>query len=151
MRRLSSRMTFYYKRVFPVVWFGFLAFFMAAPLLTGGKAPPLNFILIPLAMMVFGYFFMKKLIFDLADEVVDAGDALIVRNADREQRIALSNVINISYSPFANPPRVTLLLRTPSVFGDQVSFCAPARFIPFSRSPAIDDLIQRVVASRRSA
>src|ERR1700751_5855383 len=146
MRRLSSKMTFYYKRVFPLVWFGSLALFIAVPLIIGGKSPPTASILIPLAMMVFGYFLMKKLIFDLVDEVIDVGDALIIRNGDREARVALSDVMNVSYSPFMNPPRVTLLLRTPGVFGDQVTFCAPARFIPFlRRSPAIDDLIQRVV------
>ena len=31
-----------------------------------------------------GYFMMKKLVFDLVDEVWDDGDALIVMNGDRK-------------------------------------------------------------------
>jgi hypothetical protein len=31
MRRISSRMTFFNKRVFPVFWFGFPILFIAAP------------------------------------------------------------------------------------------------------------------------
>jgi hypothetical protein len=55
----------------------------------------------------------------------------------------------VSYSQFINPPRVTLLLRNPGQFGDRVTFCAPATFMPLSASPIIDELIQRVDAARR--
>jgi len=30
-----------------------------------------------------------------------------------------------------------------------VAFCAPVRFVPFSTSPIIDELIQRIDATRR--
>ena len=93
---------------------------------------------------------MKKLVFDLADEVLDDGDALIIRNREVEERVAFSDVINVSYSPFMNPPRVTLSLKKPGLFGDQVSFCAPAMLVPFSTSPIIDDLIKRIDAKRRA-
>ena len=83
-------------------------------------------------MIGFGFFMMKKLIFDLVDEVDDDGNGLIVRNGGRSDRIALSDVMNVNYSAYMNPPRVTLTLRKPSVFGDQVTFCAPLRFIPFA-------------------
>ncbi len=91
---------------------------------------------------------MKKLIFDLVDEVWDAGDALVIRNGHDEERVALSGIINVSYSPFVNPPRVTLSLRNSSLFGDQITFCAPATFRPFSASPVIDELIRRIDAAR---
>jgi hypothetical protein len=147
-------MTFFYKRIFPVLWFGLLAIFMAVPLLiswsTGGAtAPPLPFFLSWVPMLVISYFIMKKMIFDLADEVLDDGDALIIRNGSREERVALANITNVSYSPLMNPPRVTLSLRNPSTFGDRITFCAPARFIPLASSPIIDDLIQRVDAARQ--
>ncbi len=41
-------------------------------------------------MMGFGYFFMKNYILNLVDEVWDDGDALVVKNKGREQRIPLS-------------------------------------------------------------
>jgi len=89
-----------------------------------------------------------KLVFDLVDEVWDNGDTLVVKNRGQEQRIALSDIKNVSYSPFINPPRVTLSLRRPTVFGDQITFSAPVRLVPFSTSPVINDLIERVDRAR---
>jgi hypothetical protein len=154
MRRISSRTTFFYKRIFPIIWFGFLAFFMATPFLApwiGGTASgsPIGFLLLPAFMMVAGYFMMKKLVFDLVDEVLDAGDALVIRNGSLEERIVLSDIVNVGYSPMANPQRVTLSLRSPSQFGDRISFCPPVSFMPFSTSPIIDELIKRIDAARR--
>jgi hypothetical protein len=100
-------------------------------------------------MAVFGYVIMKKLVLDLVDEVWDDGSALIVRNKGQDDRIALSNIMNVSYSPSINPPRVTLMLRQPSIFGIEISFSAPVRFMPFTKSPLIEDLIRRVDAARR--
>lgn len=150
MQRISSRMTFYYKRVFPFVMLGLVALFIALPLLAE-KGPPLPAILIPIAVVVIVYFIMKKLVFDLVDEAWDAGDALIIRNKGQEDRIALSAIMNVSYSPWINPPRVTLTLRTPSIFGDTVTFAAPIRFMPFASSPIVDGLIRRVDAARTRA
>jgi hypothetical protein len=59
--------------------------------------------------------------------------------------------MNVSYSPVGNPPRVTLSLRTPSRFGDRLSFAAPVTIIPFTESPLIAQLIGRVDAARRGA
>jgi hypothetical protein len=147
MQRISSRMTFYYKRVFPIVMLVALLASMIVPFAVGATVQ-LNFLIIPLAMLVFGFFIMKKLIFDLADEVWDVGDALIVRNRTQEDRIPLSSIMNVSYSPWINPPRVTLTLRTPGSFGDKLAFCAPIRLLPFADSPLIEDLIRRIDAAR---
>jgi hypothetical protein len=92
---------------------------------------------------------MKKLIFDLVDEVWDDGNSLLVKNRGQEQRIPLSDIRNVSYSPYMNPPRITLSLRRPTVFGDQITFSAPLRFVPFATSPVIDDLINRIDTARQ--
>ena len=152
MKQISSRLTFFYKRVFPIIWFGFLIAVMIGPTLVAwrnGQAPDPMFLIGPVAMMGFGYFIMKKLVFDLVDEVFDAGDALLVKNGARQEQIPLAAITNISYVQMANPPRVTLSLRQPTSFGDKVTFCAPTRFMPFATSPVIDDLIKRVDAARR--
>ena len=147
MQRISSRATFWYKRIFPALWFGLLAAFVVGLLINGVPDPML--IIVPVAMMIFGFVFMKKLVFDLVDEVLDAGDALVVRNGSQEERIALSDIMNVNYTPLLNPPRVTLSLRRPTMFGTQVTFCAPVRFVPFTTSPIIDELIQRIDTARR--
>ena len=117
MRRISSGVTFAYKRIFPVVWFGFLLVFIGIGVVNGQIFP---FVIGPIAMMVFGYFLMQKLVFDLVDEVWVDSDELVVKNRGQEQRIALADIKNVNYSPFISPPRVTLLLRRPTVFGDPV-------------------------------
>jgi hypothetical protein len=144
-------MTFVTKRVFPVVWFGFLALFVATALVGMGARKDFHFefLVIPAIMALFGYFVMKKLIFDLVDEVWDAGSELVVKNRGVEEHVPLSEIINISYATFTNPQRVTLFLRQPTLLGKEITFVPPSRFLPFSKSPIVDDLIQRVDAARR--
>ena len=76
MKRISSKGTFFYKRVFPLFWFGFIAFIVIIVLLTSGRthAAPIPFLVAPVVMAVFGYALLRKLVFDLADEVWDDGD-----------------------------------------------------------------------------
>jgi hypothetical protein len=148
MVRISSKATVFYKWVFPVSWFGMLAWVTAA----SHQSAPAIFLLglmMLLVMAMFGALLMRALIFELVDEVWDAGDALIVRNRGAEDRIALSDIKNVSYSPMMSPPRVTLSLRRQSLFGPVVTFCAPLRLIPLTTSPMIDKLIERIDAARR--
>ncbi len=152
MEPISSRMTFYYKRIFPLFWFGLLAFMAVTIVASSGRkgSPPL-FVLAFLGFMaLMGVFIMKKLVWDLADEVLDAGDALVIRRGGEQERVPLSDIINVSYAWAQGPPRVTLSLRTAGKFGNEISFAAPQRFVPFSKSPVIVDLIQRVDAARQA-
>jgi hypothetical protein len=151
MKRISSKMTFFYKRIFPVVMLGFLLLFVTGSLATQRSAnpPPVVFFFLVagfIAVMVF--FLFRKLILDLVDEVWDAGDALVVRNKGQEERILLPDIINIGYTQFVNPPRVTLWLRTPGRFGEKVSFCPPVGFSPFAESPIVGELVRRVDDAR---
>lgn len=149
-KRISSRTTYFNKRVFPVIWFGMLIVFMAISLTARGGAP-LPMLLIPVFMLVFGYFLFKHLIFDLMDEVWDDGNELILVNEGHVERIALANIINISYSGLTNPKRVTLSLRTPCRWGARVSFTPPVKytFSSLISHPLVEDLIRRVDATRR--
>jgi hypothetical protein len=153
MRRISSRFTYLHKRVFPVVWFGFLLLFLGISIFAAPRSTePLSnlpFFIIPIAGMVVGYFLMKKLLFDLVDEVWDDGDTLLVKNRGVEARIALADIKNVGYSQWTNPPRVTLSLRQPTVFGDQVTFSTPVRLVPFTTNPIINELIDRIDAARQ--
>jgi hypothetical protein len=150
MRRISSRLTPLYKWVMPVMWFGILAAF-AVVALTAPVSEPFQrvmFFAIVIFMAVFGYFVFRKLVFDLVDEVVDEGNSLVVKNRGKSDRIALSDIRNVSYSTLINPSRVTLSLRKPSVFGDEVTFCAPLCLVPLASHPVINKLIERIDAAR---
>ena len=133
MPLMSSKMTFFYKRVFPVIWFGFLAVFFLVALVKGSPADPISnlpSLIIPVVMAIIGYQIMKKMAFH--DQVFDLGDALLVRNGGQEERIALADIKNVNFFPYMSPPQVTLSLRWPSAFGDTVVFCAPMEMMPLS-------------------
>lgn len=149
----SAFQIFFLKRAFPALWFGILALFVMIGLLVRPTPNALSipFLVFPIVMAVFGYFIMKKTLFNLADEVTDAGDCLVVRFGAAQERIALTNIMNVSYTVMANPPRVTLALREPCRFGKDVSFSPPARLVPFSKSPIINELIDRLEVARRNS
>jgi hypothetical protein len=121
MPLMSSKMTFFYKRISPIIWFGLLAVFFLIGLLKR-DAP---FLIVLVLMVIISYQFMKKQVFNLVDEVFDVGDALLVRSGGREERIALADIKNVNYSPYMSPPQVTLSLRRPTLFGDTIMFSRP--------------------------
>ena len=152
-KKISSRNTFLLKRVFPIMWIGILALFVAIAFLGARSrpSPPVVVFIVPLVVLAIGYFVMRRLVLDLADEVYDEGDALRVRCGRDEERIALTNIINVSYAGMTNPQRITLTLRTPCRFGREVTFSPPGIFFGplFGTNPLVNELIERVDAARR--
>jgi hypothetical protein len=154
MRRLSSTMTVFYKRVFPVIWLLFLVLPIVAlrNLPTrGGYALWTSFV--P-ALMIFivGFVLYRKLISDLVDEVWLDGDQLLVKNRGQQALAALADVININASTLTNPRRITVMLRTDSRFGRDITFipASPIGFMSaFKPDPIATDLIERVDAIRQ--
>jgi hypothetical protein len=154
---ISSGQTFIMKKVFPVVWLGLLAVVAAVLVATMvfRKQPPIQimpFLIMPLVMMAIGIVLFRTLLWDLADEVFDGGDYLLVRRRGIEERVAFSDITNVGMSWSTRPPRLTLRLRKSGKFGDKVVFI-PASFFsfnPFARNPIEQDLIRRVDAARRN-
>ena len=148
---ISSRQTWFLKRVFPVLYIGILVavgFAVAADRhpKPGGRA--VAWIVLP-SVALLGLFLYRWLIVPLADEVWDAGSELIVKKGGSEAHVAFSEIVNVSYERFTNPPLVTLRLRETSALGDEIVFAPPVRFFRFRRNPVVDDLIRRVDAARR--
>jgi len=146
MKKLTSRATFYQKKIFPVVWFGILGLFVCGALVTGvvKSGPGIIFVLVPAFMAAIGYLIMKKLVFDLIDEVYDEGEALLFREKGKEVRVSLADIKNVSYSWMMSPPRVTLSIRYMTELGDELTFSPPASFIPLKKNKDIEELIERI-------
>jgi hypothetical protein len=146
MERISSGQTFFIKRIFPAFWFGFLALFLVIGAATGVWRKEPVFVIQPLLMAAFGFFLFRKLLWDLADEVRDGGNYLLVRRGSVEERIALASVMNVDSSQFTNPRRITLRLRSASKLGDQIVFIPKTSFQlnPFARNPVAEALILRI-------
>jgi hypothetical protein len=148
MQRISSKATFFYKWLFPTLWFGFLAFVVGELVLSGAfKLDPV-FLLGPLCMAVAGFFMMKFLYWDLADTVDDLGSHLLVRRKGVEATIPLSNIMNVSATP--SPSRVTLRLVNPCELGASVSFSpkSPLSLNPFAKNPVAEELMERAFSAR---
>jgi hypothetical protein len=151
MRQISSKSTFWNKRVFPLIWFGFIALWACAAwtaMFRGGDFE-IAFVIIPLFMTGLGYLFMKHLIFDLMDSVWDDGAEIVLRNEGKEDRVSLRNIMNISASTYSNPQRVTLTLREPCLFGNEISFSPPQHFAFWKTHPLVTELIHRVDEARQ--
>ena len=150
MKKISSKSTFVSKKLFPLFWFGFLAIFMFEAVTDGTVQQDPLFLVGPSVMAVFGVVLMKKLVWDLVDVVYDCGDCLLVRNGDKEERIPLSNIMNVSASTYSNPPRISLRLVKAGKFGNEIAFSPAASFTlnPFARNKVAEDLIIRVDSAR---
>ncbi len=138
------------KRVFPVLFLAILAVpFVIGHNIPGGMPPPM--FIVPLVMLPVLFIIMRKLVWDLVDEVYDGGDYLLVKKGDKEERIPLSNIMNVSATLMVNPPRITLRLVTPGRFGKEISFIPvkPMSLNPFSQNAIADNLIERVDKARR--
>jgi len=149
MKKISGS-TFYYKKLFPSAWLGFLAFFFVVSLTSGAAAASVMFLAVPIIMAVFGYFFFQKMAWDLADEVYDYGDFLEFRRGQKTQRVSLNEIINIDYSHMSSPERVVVHTRQAGPIGKELAFCLPLRFHLFSKSPLVRELIERVDAVRNT-
>jgi hypothetical protein len=152
MKLISSRMTFFHKRIFPAIFFGtggFVLFVMAASDFHRPNQPYLPVLLV----MFLGFLLYRFLVRDLADEVYDEGDRLVVLRSGITERIELTKIARVTSSSFfTNPKRVTLTLRTPSpTFGKKIVFTPPAQFflLVLQTPPVVAELRQRIAGAQR--
>jgi hypothetical protein len=154
MKQISSSLTSFYKRTVPIFWFGTLALgaTSVAFVKSGGVTPML--FLGPCALAVIGYLSIRTLYGKLADKVCDCGDYLVITKRGEEERIPLSEILEVRKSWITNPPRITLRLSCPRALGTQIAFIpvVPLTFNPFAKNKVVEDLILRAQkASRASA
>lgn len=94
---------------------------------------------------------MKKMVWDLVDEVEDHGSYLIIRNKDLQEKIFLRDIVNVNIATFQNPPRITLRLRNQGQFGNEIAFSPIHKFSlnPFNKNEIGEDLIERIDREKR--
>ncbi|WP_338293078.1 hypothetical protein [Planctobacterium marinum] len=138
-------MTWFHKRLFPLVWFGFLVFFFVmAPFSTEDTTKRIIFMVAPFPMALFGYFLMKKLIFGLVDEVYRQQDQIICRNGDKEERFNLSDIQSALYYTHSQPAKCVLRLRRNSNFGREIEFIPKINGNIFSFNADVEQLVDDV-------
>lgn len=148
MKRISRR-TLYLKRLLPAAMIAIACLPIVLIYLETGRFQPETILPAAFVVLILAIIY-PLLIRDLADEVYDGGDYLLVKRGRIEDRIALSDVMNVNSSMMVNPPRITLRLAKPSKFGDEVVFSPlrPPSLNPFARNAIADDLVVRVDTAR---
>jgi hypothetical protein len=71
VKRISSRWLWLPKWVFPLLWFGFLANFAYTSYTENTGDPDPMIFVVPIGMAIFGFIFLKKLVWALVDAVYD--------------------------------------------------------------------------------
>jgi hypothetical protein len=95
---------------------------------------------------------MFWLVFDLCDEVWDAGTHLVLRKGSIYAEVYFENIKNVGYGGMTNPRRVTLTLREACALGSKVVFSpaigAEARLLFWTEPKIVEELIERVDQAR---
>lgn len=151
MRKISSSMTVWHKRLFPAIWFGMFALYFLFAL----QHRPLQPVALAIgpAMMLFGFLVMRTYVWDLADEVLDYGDRLVIRKGALRQTLPLREVAQLQITRNTNPIRLTLTPAAPGVLGDKIVFVplfAYASWVPFIRHPLGKELEDRIAALKQN-
>jgi len=147
---ISSSLTRFHKQLVPVIWLVVLAIVIGGAIASGETAAIATTCVAAIVMSAIGLMLMKRLVWDMADEVEDHGDYLLVRKGDEEERIALASIMKVTETKLVNPPRVTLRLVNCGRFGTDIVF-TPAmtfRLNPLAKHPVVSDLNARADLAR---
>jgi hypothetical protein len=149
MTKISSSPRSLYKAVL-FGYCGVLLLVIISGLLAGGLNDP-GLLLFIFCWVVFGaiagvlIFVMTR---NLANEVFDGGEFLLVRFRNQEDRIPLSNIYDVG-GISGRIPRISLMLDSPCRFGAEVSFIPNATWTPQSVMDRIaEDLLVRAEKAR---
>jgi hypothetical protein len=146
IRRLSSRWTWFYKFVFPIVWiggfaFGTLSLFQApASAYPNHDNPALSFLFATIIGSLMFYALCMR------NKVVSVeGPELVISNFFRTIRVPLKNVERVSGSILITPEVVQITFKERTEFGRKIQFMPHMRFfMGFNRSPVAKELRELV-------
>jgi len=123
-----------------------MVYFALAALIRGSFAEAIGPVALALVVLLFTYLLSS----DLADQVVDLGDHLVVKRGLHTVHVPLSSIIEVSQSVAVNPPAITLRLAKPSKLGRLISF-SPAgqgRLNLVGEHSLVTELRERSLAAR---
>jgi hypothetical protein len=150
MKKISNPGSGFANRAFPFLFSGFLAFLTIMALMQGALTQAPMLVIVPVFMSVVGYLTWKTNMQNLADEVFDAGDFLLVRKNGQEETVPFSNIINVNFTVNRSGSRITLTLDQPGKFGAEIVFAPPSQFYwtSFPKNAIAEDLVSRAEKAR---
>lgn len=147
-RLLSSRLTYFYKRVFPVVWiltFSAGTFFLWIYNYEGTS----SFKWFVLVCLLGGSIFLRW--FSVRLKVVSLqGEQIVVSDYRSKETISLRQIEEVTETRIWNPKLIKLRLNRPGRWGDEIVFIAPIRFqFIFSNHPLVKELRHMIQTTRQ--
>jgi hypothetical protein len=138
-RVLSSRLTLFYKFVFPPLFIAFLA------IVGLGIGTPYGWVAVPMIMLflLVWYVLCGRLLSVQTDHAM-----LYVSNYWREIQVPLSEVSKITEDILTNIHPVTIHLSRPTEFGVRIRFMPKTKFLFFSSHPVVAELKQLVAQAK---
>ena len=152
MSTISSRWTWWTKKFTPLFAFVGVPSLLFLPKDEDFAAPGYAMLALLFVVSVFCWWWFVS---DLADEVEDHGDWLLVRRGDIEDKVLLTNIMRVNDSGRGDSPRIVLRLIAPGRFGRVVAFMprpdSDWTLNPFAKTEVAENLIARVEQARDSA
>jgi hypothetical protein len=148
MPQVSAGHMYLAKWVLPILMFVGVAIWTIA---SNVARTAIDFISHGFALSVLGLFlvyFLKRDIWNLLDEVLDGGNFLLVRRGSKQERVPLSDVVNVNVTHQLNVTRIVLRLRTPCALGEKLAFFPKVTHRLGGRNDIADDLTGRVARIR---
>ena len=149
-RLLSSRLTFFYKRIFPSAWV--IAFGVGSLFLWTGDCEgtvPLKWF--ALSSLIGGTIFLRWFSARLKTVTLKE-DHLVVSDYRSEEPIPLLQIEEVKETRLWNPQLIKLRLVRPGRWGNEIVFIAPVRFqFVFSDHPLARELRDMIQKKRRGS
>lgn len=137
-RQPLSSSPYFYKKIVPVLWL-LGCVYVVADAVRSGESP--LFIAGTVVVLTLGFAATRQTTGDLADEVLDGGDHLVVRFGERREPLPLRNVGLVKKSRLAR--RIELVLIEPGAFGPVIAFMPRGSFGTAVMNNVVEDLERR--------
>ena len=138
---LSSRLTFFNKYIFSILWiggfgFGTLAMFIDPHIRTQALLVKILFLVGWLVGSVFIYWICGRI-----KRVERLGDKLLISNYFQEIEVPLTEVESVSEPTFWKPELICIKFRRPTIFGSKIVFMPKIRlWMGVTRHPLVSQL-----------
>jgi len=148
MNRISSGKTFLFKKVLPFLLIAWPVFTIG---LDGTYEEGAQELAVPVLVAAAACGLVFWYMCHFADEVLDQGDHLLVSRRGKQDRVSMSEIMNVdSNTTVAAVPVITLHLAKPGKFGPEIVFLPVTKFaLRFGGKNAVaEQLIERTYRSR---
>jgi hypothetical protein len=142
--KLSSDRTVFFKRLFPLAWYGICAVALYAQMRSyDGDGRTLMFAVIPLVCAIIGYFVFRTFFAPLLDELYDEGDFLRIIIVEEETHVSVRDIVGVKYHKIFNPKVVELTMQ-PGHKPEVLKFLPRQSYFSIEPVPEVVDLMERI-------